>query len=219
MPAPLRSDRRILAVRAENFDWRSTTLIALRPGVAPSRVQQLNMQLLEAFRTAWPHLEEHQYAVVDDALDEVTLQQLHTEMSRLRDAGVLRQHRFGFRKDAQKPVQIFSKPHIYEAELQDELVQRSSPTLCSTLRDLCVPQHAAEAFPGLHLLRDSSASDPLDGGSVVVKLQCNEGQGGPSHTSNAHRLSSTRLLPCSRQLQAAAFPSTMIMPDHHQSVD
>jgi hypothetical protein len=74
-------------------------------------------------------------------------------------------------------VRFLTKPHIYEAELDDEAVQRLSPLLKETLSGLCVPQAARAAFPSLAI---SAAPD-----GAAYKLQCNEGGCFPLHYDNA----------------------------------
>jgi len=113
---------------------------------------------------------EHDYAVVDDALDAETADALLRSLRVLKSAGALRSHRFGFRRPEAARPDIFVKPHIFEAELADDPVQRFAPEVCETLRGLRVARHAAAALPELNIAHDG-ATDPLGLNGATVKLQ------------------------------------------------
>ena len=128
---------------------------------------------------AAPHLLEHGWAVIDQALPEATFELLREQMEALHQGGGLRQHRFGFKPSAMEQMRLFTKPNIFEAELDDEPVGRLAPLLAATLRNIDVQSAACTALPSLQLLSGSEAQ--------TVKLQCNEGSGGsfPHHYDNA----------------------------------
>ena len=142
-----------------------------------------------AFMSARADLLQHGYALLDGALSREA-DCIHKALARLDTSGALRQHRFGFKAHADAAPQAFEKPHIFEAELEDECVQLCGadltgarhaqervhrldirpPTqldpICSAgaLGRLDIPRVAAAAFPELALLAGT------DG--VTVKLQC-----------------------------------------------
>jgi len=131
----------------------------------------------DAFSRARPALLKEGYAVVDGAIDANSLNNLHQSMCCLTEASGLRPHRFGFRRDAQSKAEIYFKPHILEAEVEDESVQNVATHLKETLEQLDIAGHAASAFPDFKLKKEHG----------TVKLQCNEGGGGcfPMHYDNA----------------------------------
>ena len=136
-------------------------------------------------RFASSRLLEAGYAVLDDCLPAEPAAAIAAALSRLRGSGQLRKNRFGFKPPDSAAPRILTKPHIFEAELEDAPVQAAAPDLVSALGQLELPQAAACSFPELQL-------DP-DG--VTVKLQCNEGHGGcfPLHFDNAGPPSRRRL--------------------------
>lgn len=137
------------------------------------------------------------WAVSDDAVPDDVAAELHAAMCELQRCGALRQHRFGFKASASAPPQIFTKPHIFEAELDDAAVGRAAPRLAALFERLSLPSAARVAFPELQLLAAPSSSEtpgPSSDG-VTVKLQCNVGSGGcfPVHYDNAGPPSRRRL--------------------------
>ncbi|KAL1526646.1 hypothetical protein AB1Y20_015350 [Prymnesium parvum] len=129
------------------------------------------------------------YAVVDDALVDHA-DSIHGMLCRLQSAQAFRQHRFAFKSSTAAPPQVFSKPHIFEAELQDEVVRAVTPDLIGLLQQLDLPHAANAAFTKLGL---RPGNDGVQG--VTVKLQLNLGQGGcfPAHFDNAGPPSKRRL--------------------------
>lgn len=134
-------------------------------------------RLRTKLQSAESSLLENGYAIIDHALSDPTLELLHAQMTALRNSGGLRQHRFGFKRDAGGPAQIYTKPCIFEAELSDAAVQRDVPELVDALSGLNLQACACAAFPSLAL-----SSNP-DG--AATKLQCNEGGCFPLHYDNA----------------------------------
>ena len=136
------------------------------------------VSLAAELAAAAPQLMSKGWAVIDDALPAETLSLLREQMAGLHKAGGLRQHRFGFKESAAGQVQIFEKPCIFEAELDDEAVGRCAPLLAPAMHGINLQAAATEAFPSLRLLSGRNA--------VAVKLQCNEGGGCfPHHYDNA----------------------------------
>uniref|UniRef100_A0A7S0J7S5 Uncharacterized protein n=1 Tax=Calcidiscus leptoporus TaxID=127549 RepID=A0A7S0J7S5_9EUKA len=128
--------------------------------------------------SAYDQLMSQGYAVIDGALPNHVTDTLRADMETLRQHGGLRQHRFGFKSDAGAQARVYTKPHIFEAELDDDAVQRLAPRLQATLDHLRLAQAARAAFPALRL-----NGEP---GGVAVKLQCNDGSGCfPLHYDNA----------------------------------
>ena len=89
-------------------------------------------------------------------------------MTQLHEGGGLRQHRFAFKGTDAKPS-VYTKPHIFEAELDDAAVPRLAPQLAPTLHGLELQAGVMSACPSLGLLPSPDAA--------AVKLQCNEGGG------------------------------------------
>ena len=151
--------------------------------------------LKDALARVHDDLMSHGYAVIDDALPAGIADALRADMETLQQHGGLRQHRFAFKSDtveAQRghecaaQVQVYTKPHIFEAELGDDAVKTLTPQLAATLDHLGLPQAAHAAFPFLRLVTDP--------GRVAVKMQCNEGNGCfPLHYDNAGPPSNRRL--------------------------
>lgn len=123
-----------------------------------------------------PQLDELGYAVIDDVFSPAAAAALHDDMSKLRTNGGLRQHRFAMRLSTGQP-HIFTKPHIYEAEVDDEAVRRLTPHLAAALQNLQLHTAAAKAFPSLGITASATG--------VAFKLQCNEGGCFPLHYDNA----------------------------------
>ena len=119
------------------------------------------------------------FAVIDDFLPAPLAAKLHDGMERLRQGGGLRQHRFGFKPNMAAPVQLFTKPHIFEAEAGDAAVRAIAPGLAEAIDEIDLQRAASDAFPSLRLASGADAA--------TVKLQCNEGRGGcfPLHYDNA----------------------------------
>ena len=149
-------------------------------------------RLRAALEAARAPLLERGYAVVDNALSRADAALLHEEMASLRSRNVLRQHRFGFRSSTTAVPQIYEKPHIFEAELDDDHLHTEAPRLVTALSRIRLAEEAAAAFPDLKL--HANRPPPADRG-VTVKLQCNEGHGGcfPLHYDNAGPPSRRRL--------------------------
>ena len=129
-------------------------------------------------------LESSGYAVIDNALSISLAAELLAAMEELRSGGGLRQHRFGVRS-ASGTTRILTKPHIYEAEIDDEAVRRLTPHLVAMLARFGIGMHSAArvAFPSLGI----SEAAP------TYKLQCNEGGCFPLHYDNAGPPSRRRL--------------------------
>ena len=126
--------------------------------------------ILHRFQDEAKILNRNGFAILDGVLPHQILDVSASQMQTLRSHGLLRPHLFGFGHP--KP-QIFCKPHIFEAELQDRGVH--SPGLKS-LEELQLHALSAKAFPDLHL----NSCQP------TIKLQFNEGKGGcfPPHFDN-----------------------------------
>ena len=117
------------------------------------------------------------YAIIDGAMEESVTDLLRAQMATLTDAGALRPHVFGFRPSPSEPVAVYTKPHIFEAELGDAAVSACAPKLVAAVEALRLAPLCAEAFPDLDLEPDHA----------TVKLQHNAGGGGcfPYHFDNA----------------------------------
>ena len=136
---------------------------------------------------AAPNLLQNGWAVIDDALPSSTFQLLREQMASLHAAGGLRQHRFGFKASESAKPELYTKPNIFEAELDDAPVAPAAPKLKQTLQTIDLQSAARAAFPSLELLSGADAA--------AIKLQCNEGGGGsfPHHYDNAGPPSKRRL--------------------------
>ena len=117
----------------------------------------------------------------------LTFQLLREQMASLHAAGGLRQHRFGFKASESAKPELYTKPNIFEAELDDAPVAAAAPKLKQTLQTIDLQSAARAAFPSLELLCGADAA--------AIKLQCNEGGGGsfPHHYDNAGPPSKRRL--------------------------
>ena len=117
------------------------------------------------------------YAIIDGAMEESVTDLLRAQMATLADAGALRPHVFGFRPSPSEPVAVYTKPHIFEAELGDAAVSACAPKLVAAVEALRLAPLCAEAFPDLD----------LEPNHATVKLQHNAGGGGcfPYHFDNA----------------------------------
>ena len=126
------------------------------------------------------------YAVIDDALPARTASMLIAEMRTLHKAGGLRQHRFAVRGSNGQAV-LYTKPRIFEAEIEDEAVKQLAPQFRAHLTELSqgLQATASGAFPALSLSTGTSA--------VSIKLQANEGGSFPYHYDNAGPPSKRRL--------------------------
>ena len=142
-----------------------------------------------------PSLLECGYAILDNALDAPTAALLRAELSALKAKGALRPHQFAFKDEEAGVAQVYTKPHIWEAETTDASVEEAAPRLLTALEALAVPRAAAAAFPTLQLVDGRPLEQSAGATGVVVKLQCNEGAGGcfPLHYDNAGPPSKRRL--------------------------
>ena len=102
-------------------------------------------RLRAALEAARAPLLERGYAVVDNALSRADAALLHEEMASLRSRNVLRQHRFGFRSSTTAVPQIYEKPHIFEAELDDDHLHTEAPRLVTALSRIRLAEEAAAA--------------------------------------------------------------------------
>ena len=115
------------------------------------------------------------FAVIDDALSASLALTLRQSMETLRAGGGLRPHRFGVRAAGQ--VHILSKPHICEAEIDDEAVRNLAPDIVATLQGVQLQKAVRAAIPSLGVTDDAAGA--------AYKLQCNEGGCFPLHYDNA----------------------------------
>ena len=176
------------------------SLTAPPPGspndLAPLSALAGSSRTLEARMVAVrPSLLESGYAILDDALDAPTAALLRAELGVLKAKGALRAHQFGFKDEEAGVAQVYTKPHIWEAETTDASVAEAAPRLLAALESLAVPRAAAAAFPTLQLVDGRPLEQSAGATGVVVKLQCNEGAGGcfPLHYDNAGPPSRRRL--------------------------
>ena len=148
------------------------------PSESNSDLEHAHKHLAAKLNGVAAHLQEYGWAVVDHSLPTATLELLRLQMVSLRSGGGLRQHRFGFKSDANAKPQLYTKPHIFEAELDDSAVGQIAPELAPALQEIDLQSAARKAFPWLNLTSGE--------GTSTVKLQSNEGGGCfPHHYDNA----------------------------------
>ena len=115
-----------------------------------------------------PSLLECGYAILDNALDAPTAALLRAELSALKAKGALRPHQFAFKDEEAGVAQVYTKPHIWEAETTDASVEAAAPRLLTALEALAVPRAAAAAFPTLQLVDGRPLEQSAGATGVVV---------------------------------------------------
>lgn len=138
--------------------------------------KQLDKEQVEAFR-------RNGFVIIDGFLEPSTASTLRKEAVDFARSGGLLQHRFQF------SGVCLAKPHIFEADLNDEAMRAALPEHAELLFDESLAQTLAAALPELGVATGPAAKS--------LKLQHNAGSGGcfPWHYDNAGR-PSRRVVSC-----------------------
>ncbi|CAE8630665.1 unnamed protein product [Polarella glacialis] len=115
------------------------------------------------------------FVVIDGFLSDSLAATLRSEAVELATAGRMPQHRFQF------GASQFAKPHIFEADLHDEVMQEALPEFANLLFDDSLAKCLELLLPDLGL--------EIGPRTKSLKLQRNCGRGGcfPAHYDNAGR--------------------------------